>query len=89
MAPSDWVAYWAESNGCDSGPETIPPQGDTRGIRYTGCDENVKVVFYTIEGGGHAWPGGMPLPFVGKTSEDIDATEELWAFFQEYSLEDN
>jgi polyhydroxybutyrate depolymerase len=86
VAPADWVAHWVANNGCDTSPETIPPQGDASGIRYTNCDMGAGVVFYTIEGGGHAWPGGMPLPFVGKTSKDIDATEELWAFFQEQSL---
>jgi polyhydroxybutyrate depolymerase len=84
----DWVAFWAENNGCSAGPQTIPPQGDTRGIRYTDCDEDAAVVFYTIEDGGHTWPGGMPIPFLGKTTRDIDATDELWSFFQEYSLRD-
>jgi polyhydroxybutyrate depolymerase len=56
-------------------------------VRYVGCDQNASVVLYTIDGGGHAWPGGWPIPGVGKTSNDIDATEELWTFFQRYRLE--
>ncbi len=88
VGAEDWVATWAEGNGCDPTPEIILPQGDASGIRYTGCDEEAEVTFYTIDGGGHAWPGGWPIPFVGKTSKDIDATEELWGFFQGYRLED-
>jgi poly(3-hydroxybutyrate) depolymerase len=42
----------------------------------------------TIGGGGHAWPAGWPIPGIGKTSVDIGATEELWAFLQGYRLED-
>jgi len=35
-------------------------------------------------------PEAIPAPGprdLGKTSKDIDATEELWAFFQRYRLE--
>ena len=37
---------------------------------------SAAVVLYTIQGGGHAWPGGKPLPewWVGPTSHEIDAT---------------
>jgi ABC transporter len=32
----------------------------------------------------HSWPGGGPLPewFVGSTSENVDATGEMWSFFR-------
>jgi len=41
------------------------------------------VVLYTIRGGGHTWPAGMPLPewFVGRTARNIDATRLMWEFF--------
>jgi len=87
VGAEDWVATWAEGNGCDPKAEIIPPQGDASGVRYAGCDEDAEVVLYTIDGGGHAWPGGWPIPGVGKTSKDIDATKELWAFLQGYRLE--
>ena len=83
----DWTARWAQLNGCAPDPEEISAQGDVSGIRYTDCLDDAEVVFYTIEGGGHTWPGGMPLVITGKTSNDIDATEELWRFFQKYQLE--
>ena len=56
-------------------------------MRYAGCEEDATVVLYTIDGGGHTWPGGWPIPGVGKTSKHIDATEELWRFLQGYRLE--
>jgi polyhydroxybutyrate depolymerase len=58
-----------------------------RGVRYSDCDEGAEVIFYTIIGGGHTWPGGTPIPVVGKTSRDIDATEAMWDFFQAFRLE--
>ena len=86
MMPAEkWAASWAERDGCSLTPEPIPTTGDVRGIRYTGCRDNAEVVFYTIEGGGHTWPGGNPIP-VGKTSHDIDASETMWEFFKTHPL---
>jgi polyhydroxybutyrate depolymerase len=88
VGAEDWVSLWAAENGCDLTPDVIPAQGDASGIRYTGCDQDAEVSLYTIDDGGHTWPGGWPIPAVGKTSTDINATEEMWQFFQRYQLED-
>jgi polyhydroxybutyrate depolymerase len=87
VGAEDWVAIWAENNGCEPTPEIIAPQGDASSVRYVGCNEDAEVIFYTIDDGGHTWPGGFPIPGLGKTSTDIDATEEMWEFFQAYRLE--
>jgi polyhydroxybutyrate depolymerase len=84
LGAEEWTARWAEGNGCAPEPESIPPQGDVRGVQYTHCNQGTNVILYTIEDGGHTWPGGPPIPIVGKTSEAIDATEEMWRFFQTY-----
>jgi len=43
---------------------------------------------YTIEGGGHAWPGGKtPVPRLvrgGTTPRDFDAAAVIWDFFQKH-----
>jgi polyhydroxybutyrate depolymerase len=87
IGANDWVRIWAEGNDCDPNPESIPAQGDVSGIRYVGCSDHAAVILYTIDGGGHTWPGGMPLVITGKTSSDINATDMLWQFFQRYQLE--
>jgi polyhydroxybutyrate depolymerase len=60
------------------------------GVRYTHCEQDADVVFYTIADGGHTWAGGSPLPewITGKTSQEIDAAQTMWQFFQEYTLEE-
>jgi polyhydroxybutyrate depolymerase len=85
----DWVQQWARRNGCDDQPVELPSSGEARGTRYTHCDRDADVVFYTIEGGGHAWPGGEAMPeiIVGHTTQDIDATELMWEFFTHYSMD--
>jgi polyhydroxybutyrate depolymerase len=82
----DWVATLARQNGCGAVPLEIPASGEVSGIRYTGCAADV--IFYTIAGGGHAWPGGEPMPefIVGHTTQDIDATQAMWDFFQAHPL---
>jgi polyhydroxybutyrate depolymerase len=82
-AVPDWAAAWAQRNGCDATPDTLPAQGEVSGVRYTGCTDSAEVVFYTVEGGGHNWPGGGRLPelIVGHTTQDIDASAVMWEFF--------
>lgn len=79
-----FVASWARRNGCaPNAVESRPAAGVTR-REYEHCAADASVVFYTLHGGGHVWPGGAPLPvwFVGNDDRTIDATREMWAFFR-------
>jgi len=80
-----YIEAWAERNGCTMAPELIPAHGDASGLHYTGCKDTAEIILYTIEGGGHTWPGGRPT-YVGKTSSDINASEVMWAFFEAHPL---
>lgn len=84
----DWVAGLAQFNHCNPVPIDIPTAGNVIGIQYPDCEQDADVIFYTIAGGGHSWPGGSPLPefIAGSTSNDIDATQTMWEFFQEHPL---
>jgi len=85
----EWVQTLAERNGCGSEPQSLPAAGDANGMHYTGCEQDADVIYYTIDGGGHTWPGGDPLPewITGYTTGDIDATRLMWDFFQQHPLE--
>ncbi|HET9634465.1 MAG TPA: PHB depolymerase family esterase [Gemmatimonadaceae bacterium] len=78
-----WSANWAQRNRCVGKPVESRVSGDVTRVEYTGCAGNASVVLYTIQGGGHTWPGGKALPewFVGRTAQSIDATSLMWAFF--------
>jgi polyhydroxybutyrate depolymerase len=84
-----WVETLARHNGCSEEAIDLPPSGAASGIRYGNCTAQADVVFYTITGGGHSWPGGEPLPefIAGETNQDIDATRLMWEFFQEHPLQ--
>ena len=96
LSTPDTVQFWVSHNGCDSAPKMtwepdIDPDDETRARKsvYSGCKENVEVVFYEIRGGGHAWPGGpihFPEFITGRPTHDIDANQIIWDFFKNYSF---
>jgi polyhydroxybutyrate depolymerase len=81
-----WIETLAHQNGCDEPPLELPPSGEVSGVRFMNCAADV--IFYTITGGGHAWPGGGIIPefIVGHTTQDIDATQTIWDFFLQHPL---
>jgi len=85
----EFVEAWAGSNQCDPEATALPSTIEKRGVRYTSCEENADVILYSINGGGHSWPGGKDLPrwIVGHTTHDISATRLMWNFYERYSLD--
>ncbi|MBI4500453.1 MAG: hypothetical protein HY700_04765 [Gemmatimonadetes bacterium] len=83
-----WTADWARRNRCGPHPVESAVAADVTRLEYTRCADDAAVVLYTLQGGGHQWPGGEPLPelMVGPSSRSIDATSEMWAFFREHRL---
>ena len=47
-------------------------------IYYVDCDENAEVWLYEVVGGGHDWPGSSG-------NMDIQASEQIWSFFSQYT----
>ncbi|MEK7401835.1 MAG: PHB depolymerase family esterase [Gemmatimonadota bacterium] len=83
-----WTANWARRNGCAATPRDSMIAADVTRRAYVNCAKGADVELYTIQGGGHTWPGGGPQPewFVGRTSHSIDASSVMWAFFREHPL---
>lgn len=82
----DWTARVARRNQCEGEPNDTRIFPSVRRLAYTNCAEHAEVILYTIEGGGHTWPGGKPLPewIAGRTTEDINATRVMWEFFMQH-----
>lgn len=83
-----FVEGYAALLGCADVTEPLPANGSVTGIQYNDCPGGAQVGFYTIDGGGHTWPGGIPFPgfITGETTQDISASETLWAFYQAHPL---
>jgi polyhydroxybutyrate depolymerase len=83
-----WTRLWARRNGCGATPRDSEAAADVTRLEYTGCADDAGVVLYTVKGGGHTWPGGGKMPewWVGRTTNGIGATSDMWAFFREHPL---
>ena len=83
-----WTANWARRNRCGTNPVESVVAADVTRRSYTNCADDAAVVLYTVREGGHTWPGGKPGPewFVGTTSNGVDASSQMWAFFREHPL---
>ncbi|MDG1359690.1 MAG: PHB depolymerase family esterase [Phycisphaerales bacterium] len=63
-------------------PDTAPNDGSTVRLDiYTGRDHDREFHYYQINGGGHDWPGQSG-------NMDIDATREVWNFFEAIGADD-
>jgi polyhydroxybutyrate depolymerase len=80
------MTIWRQKDGCLGQGKNIYSKGDATCTSWAPCNANVDVVHCKIDNGGHTWPGGVPIPFVGKTSSDISATESMIAFFKAHPL---
>ena len=84
------IAGIAERYGCEPEPPVERVSDHVTEEAYAGCDEGADVVFFTIEGGGHAWPGGLANPalegLLGQATQEISANGLMWEFFEQHPL---
>ncbi len=88
------IDKWVNINGCNSTPTItdvpdIASDGTTIKQRiYSGGTNGSEVVSYVVLNGGHTWPQGYQYlneAIIGKTSQDMNACEVIWAFFKRFS----
>lgn len=95
LSANESVEYWVGRNKCATSPVISDepdrdPKDGTRVSRkeFSGGIDGTEVILYSVDGGGHTWPGGfqyLPVWLIGKTSRDIDANEIIWEFFKRHS----
>lgn len=90
---SEIIKKWVILDGCNQTPvitRTADIAHDGTTIikeEYINHHNGLKVVGYTINGGGHTWPGGwqyLPKFIVGKTTQNLNACQVIWDFFKSY-----
>ncbi len=96
LSADDTIAFWLARNGCGTTPlradvlDADPNDGIfIRRTFYGGCDQGAEVALYSVQGGGHTWPGGLqyfPQAVIGPTSRDVDACEVIWDFCKRFAL---
>jgi hypothetical protein len=78
------IELWVETNACMNSENIFLPNTNTSdgsyiiNHRYFDCNDNAEVWLYEVVGGGHDWPGSSG-------NMDINASEEIWEFFSQYT----
>lgn len=60
----------------------------TRIETYGPGRDGAEVIYVTVQGLGHTWPGGkslLPESMVGKRSDKLKATDAIWEFFEKHT----
>jgi polyhydroxybutyrate depolymerase len=95
LSLDDSAEFWREHDGTSSVAlvsdlaDRVDDGTHIQKKAWLGGTDHTQVIIYTIEGGGHTWPGGpqyLPRFIVGKASQNLDATEAIWEFFKALSL---
>ncbi len=89
------ATFWLNNNRCIGAPSItnypkVSGDGTTVSLsRYGTCTTGSEVRVYTVQNGGHTWPGSpfTGMAMVGYTSRAIDATMELWNVLSTYHLQ--
>ena len=75
------ISYWIRHDNCSLVPK-LCVSGNIESKTYTGGEGGTEVVLYSINGQGHAWPGGRKAWFgADEPTKEILATDIIWDFF--------
>jgi polyhydroxybutyrate depolymerase len=90
---AETMRTWVKIDECPEEPKetSLPDKADdgTTVVQKTwgpGKD-GAEVILYTINGGGHTWPGQpRVIEFLGRSTKDISANDLIWEFFEKHPL---
>jgi len=82
------LGTWSQINGCSGNPavELVPDTANdgttVQEWTYPGCDPGGDLLYYSVLGGGHTWPGNpASSPALGTVTYDIIASDLISRFF--------
>jgi polyhydroxybutyrate depolymerase len=96
----DYVAAWAQRNGCSHATDVSLTAGDVVCETYRDCSEGADTTLCTMDSTGHTWPGGTYGPvcdnpdglvcqtyvdIVGAINHDVGAAD-MWRFFRDHPM---
>ncbi len=78
------LAAWAALDRCAAAPRVDRPAPGVLRQRWIRCAPGTSVTLYTVEGGGHTWPGSpvvLSAAAFGPTTGAVSATTVMLRFF--------
>jgi len=89
-SPIDSVLnVWSEHNNCPNNIDTVVNNSQYLHTKRSNCECGSSVQYYLTEDGGHSWHGGNQTAIGDPVSNYINATDLMWDFFQEHTLDCN
>jgi len=85
LPQEELLARWAEVQQCEATPMTRSTKNGVRRMEYPPKKTGNPFLLIYLEGHGHHWPGGkwtLPERMIGPDAKNLDATDELWSFFE-------
>jgi polyhydroxybutyrate depolymerase len=80
------LSEWAAELGCDRLALISRVSPEVELSTFARCRAgDGEALLYAVIGGGHTWPGAEPAPFLGMTTQQIDATARIWEFFEAHA----
>jgi polyhydroxybutyrate depolymerase len=76
---------WARQDDCRTHPSVRRLKPDIEVTEYRGCVGNAVVELYSLEGGGHGWPGGTTHSAANRSSA-LDADAVIWSFLSAHVI---
>lgn len=85
----DTVDLWVRLDGCPPKPQVVEDEKGVHVLRYGPGRNGAEVLFTTIDGNGHHWPGKpepLPSAIAGPSLDPFSATDRIWDFFKQHPL---
>jgi polyhydroxybutyrate depolymerase len=88
----DALQAWGEANGHPGPPAVVQASPTLTRTTYGQPGGPGEVTLWTSKGAGHTWPGGhmrlLLRALLGRTSKEINASDEIWAFERAHATDD-
>ncbi len=90
-AVNETIVTWVKHDRCPGKPAKEERIGKAHGVFYGPGSQAAEVVLWTLEDGGHTWPGGRATAGelklnLGHINTDISASEKMWDFFLRHPM---
>jgi polyhydroxybutyrate depolymerase len=89
------IAFWNGKNNCPTTysntmlPDIVTEGSTVERFEYKPCSANTEVQLLKVINGGHQWPGATGISGLGNLNMDINASQEIWNFFNKFGIATN
>jgi len=86
---SESIRYWVGKGKLPAQPSASGSRGMAYMEQFGPDDSGFEVVSWSLENGGHTWPGSnanLPEWMMGEVNRDIEASVMIWDFFSRHPL---